>query len=143
MNTQRSSVSAELFEQADSVKGGSLELDDDDLVTVELTVVPTETVEQTNSRIYNNTVGHYFVAEDSDAADVLDDLFASYATENSIISTFNRPRGSAYEVVVERREDDNRPEQFRNQKAWLTVDSDDDHFDDVESFLDAVDDSTF
>lgn len=69
--------------------------------------VDSESVPESSAKTYTRAFGHYFVDEESDATETLDEMFAEFTSEHSVIDSFGRRVGQAYEISVEVREDIN------------------------------------
>lgn len=92
--------SEEQLENMDPNRSRTVTRESDEGVVLEVNTVAGESVRETTARTYTRGFGHYFIDPNSEATEVLDEFFAEFGTENSVLDTFQRTVGQAYEVVV-------------------------------------------
>lgn len=103
-------------------------------------VIDSESVQETRAKTYTRAFGHYFVADDSEATEVLDQFFASFRSQYSVIDSFGRDMGEAYEVSVEVRENIQEADYVfrRSNAATIELPSHRELCDTVDEFLEAL-----
>lgn len=114
--------------------------EEDEGYKISVYVIEGESIQETSARTYTRAFGHYFVEEDSVATEILDQFFTDFKSENSIIDSFGRDVGQAYEVSVEVREDiDENNYLFRRSNATeIELPHHSRLCEDIDEFLDSI-----
>jgi hypothetical protein len=130
----------EQLENTDPTRDQTVVREDDEGVTLRLNTVTAEAVEETSARTYTRSFGHYFISDDSRATEVLDEFFANFSTDYSVLDSFQRNIGESYEVVVEADGDLQETNYtFNNsQSAVIQLPSHSEYVEDVDEFLSVV-----
>ncbi len=137
--TNPNSITKEQLESIEPETDTIIQREEDEGVSLNIHVISGDAVDETNAKTYTREFGHYFVENNSSAAELLDEFIAELTTENSIISSFRRSRFASYEVIAEVCELNQSNVSFSGRKrVEIDVPSHSEHIETVTSFFDEV-----
>lgn len=134
--------SEEQLDNMEPSRDRTITRESDEGVVLQINTISGQSVRETSARTYTRSFGHYFVDTDSEATEILDEFLADHGAENSVLDTFQRTIGQAYEVIATL--DDSLMESDyifkQSNEVKLRVPSHSNHLDDVDEFFSVIDD---
>lgn len=134
--------SEEQLDNMEPERNRAVTRESDEGVVLQVNTIAGESVRETTARTYTRGFGHYFVDPNSEATEVLDEFFVDFGNENSVLNTFQRTIGQAYEVTVEL-DDALRETDYvfkQSNEAEVQIPSHGNYLEDIDEFFEIVDD---
>mgnify|MGYP006265910987 FL=1 len=89
------------LEQIQPKRDKTVDRESDEGYILTIHIVSGNAVNKTKGRTYTRTYGHYFIESESKPVNSLDEFISSYVESEKVLTSFNRTRLDAYEVLVE------------------------------------------
>ncbi len=129
----------EEFEQIEPNRNSIVQKNEDEGISFVIHIIEGNSIKDTSARTYTRTYGHYFIRKDSKCADILDEIIADFASENGIISSFNREIFESYELMIEVNDIMSDSSEFDGRdRCKIELSSQSKHIKKVDEFLDEL-----